>query len=286
MDVLSELLSLLDLEPIEEGIFRGQSQDLGFRAVFGGQVMGQALAAAAATVEAEREVHSFHSYFLLPGDATRPIVYDVDVIRDGRSFSARRVKAIQKGRAIFFMTASFQIAEEGLEHQTAMPEAPGPDGLPSELELARRHAQLLPAPVRDKWLVDKPIEVRPARVPNPLQPKPADPIRQVWFRAAGRMPDDPRVHKYVLAYASDFHFLAAALQPHGLSFLSRNLKMATIDHAMWFHRPFRFDEWLLYSVESPSTSGARGLVRGQVFTQDGRLVASTIQEGLIRVRDT
>lgn len=284
MSVLSDLLALLDLEPIEEGIYRGQSQDLGFGAVFGGQVMGQALSAAHATVPAERGVHSFHSYFLLPGDARKPIVYDVDVIRDGRSFSARRVKAIQKGRPIFFMTASFQIDEEGMEHQAPMPDVPGPDGLESELEVARRHAHLIPEKVRDKWTCDKPIEIRPVRMLNPLNPRPSEPVRHVWFRAAGRMPDDLRVHKYLLAYASDFHFLATALQPHGKSFLTPGLKMATIDHAMWFHRPFRFDDWLLYAVDSPTASGARGLVRGQVFTRDGRLVASTIQEGLIRLR--
>jgi acyl-CoA thioesterase-2 len=283
--VLDELLQLLDLEKIEEGIFRGQSQDLGFGAVFGGQVMGQALSAARQTVPPERHVHSLHSYFLLPGDAKKPIVYEVDVMRDGRSFSARRVKAVQKGRPIFFMSASFQAEEDGFDHQAPMPMVPPPEGLASELELAQRIADKIPEHKRATWLVEKPIEVRPVRPLDPLHPAPAEPIRYVWFRANGRMPDDPGVHKYLLAYASDFNFLPTSLQPHGRSLFDPRMHVATIDHSMWFHRPFRFDEWLLYAIDSPSASGARGLVRGQIFSRDGRLVASAVQEGLLRERE-
>ncbi len=285
MKVLSELLDLLELETIEQGIYRGDSQDLGFGAVFGGQVIGQALSAARETVDSERAVHSFHSYFLLPGDPTRPIVYDVETIREGRSFVTRRVKAVQHGRPIFYMMASFQLDQPGLEHQgVEMPEVAGPEKLVSELEMARAYADRIPPGLREKLTCDKPIEVRPVEVRNPFAPRVEPPHRHVWFRAAGALPDEAQVHRYLLAYASDFNFLTTALQPHGRSLLEPAVKMATIDHAMWFHRPFRFDDWLLYAVDSPSGSGSRGLVRGQFFDQEGRLVASTIQEGLMRVR--
>jgi acyl-CoA thioesterase II len=283
-DVLAELLDLLELETIEYGIYRGKSQDLGFGSLFGGQVIGQALSAARETVEDDRNVHSFHSYFLLPGDASKPIVYDVEVIRDGRSFSSRRVKAIQHGRPIFFVMASFQLSQPGLEHAETMPEVPGPEELRSEVELARAYAARIPASIREQFVCDKPIEMRPVIPVNPFNPKPMPPQRNVWFRANGDMPDDAQVHRYLLAYASDFNCLTTALQPHGRSLIQPEVVMATIDHAMWFHRPFRFDEWLLYAVDSPSASGSRGLVRGRFFDRDGRLVASTVQEGLIRVR--
>ncbi len=276
------MIDLLQLEPIEQGIFRGQSQDLGFRAVFGGQVVGQALSAAKKTIPEERAVHSFHSYFLRPGDAKRPIVYLVEVIRDGKSFSTRGVKAIQHGKVIFFLTASFQKAEPGFDHQDPMPDVPGPDGLVSEHEIARQHQHLIPEAVRDKMTCEMPIEMRPVKPYNPLEPTVAEPVRHVWFRAHGTMPEDLRIHQYVLAYASDFNFLVTALQPHGRSYWTPGIQMATIDHAMWFHRKFRLDDWLLYSVDSPSASGARGLVRGQFFDRQGTLVASTVQEGLIR----
>lgn len=285
-DVLAELLDLLDLETIEQGIYRGNSQDLGFGHLFGGQVIGQALSAANESVEADRHVHSFHSYFLLPGDSDRPVVYDVEVIRDGRSFSARRVKAIQHGRAIFYMMASFQLDQPGLEHTEEMPDVPPPDGLPNEVDLARRYRDRIPPAIREKFTCAKPIEMRPVRVVDPFNPKPLPPVRHVWFRANGSMPDEAQVHRYLLAYASDFNFLSTALQPHGRSLLEPAVTMATIDHAMWFHRPFRFDEWLLYAVDSPTASGSRGLVRGRFFSRDGRLVASTAQEGLMRVRGT
>lgn len=285
MNVLRELLELLDLEPIEVGLFRGQSQDLGFGAVFGGQVMGQALSAAQQTVADERSVHSFHCYFLLPGDPQAPIIYDVEQIRDGRSFSARRVKAIQNGRPIFFLTASFQVEEPGFEHQSPMPVVPGPDGLPSQRELMARIAEHIPADKRDRWLSEKPIEMRPVRPVDPVHPDPAEPLRHVWFRANGKMPDDPGAHRYLLAYASDFNLLPTALLPHGISMFDPTMHVATIDHAMWFHRPFRFDDWLLYTIDSPTASGARGLCRAQFFARDGTLVASTVQEGLIRRRE-
>lgn len=283
-EVLTQLLRLLALERIEENLFRGQSQDLGWGNVFGGQALGQALSAAEQTVRDARVVHSFHSYFLRTGDASKPIVYDVDPIRDGKSFTTRRVVGIQNGHAIFSLAASFQAPEEGFEHQTEMPAAPGPDGLASEAELARSAADRIPVAFRERALAEKPIEIRPVDPLSPFEPEKRPARRLAWFRAAGRLPDTPSVHQYLLAYASDFNFLGTALAPHGVSWLTRGMQVASLDHAMWFHRPFRFDDWLLYAVDSPSASHARGLVRGHFFTQDGRLVASTVQEGLIRQR--
>ncbi|WP_194755422.1 acyl-CoA thioesterase II [Aliidiomarina indica] len=283
--VLNDLLELLHLESIEQGIYRGQSQDLGFRAVFGGQVMGQALSAAKDTIPEDRAVHSFHSYFLRPGDASKPIIYDVENVRDGKSFSTRRVKAIQFGKPIFYMTASYQTPESGAEHQDTMPEVPGPEGLPSDLDIYREHAELIPESIRNKFISDKPILMRFVTEYNPFRPKACEPKRYVWLKSNGALPDDQRVHQYLLAYASDFNFLPTSLQPHGKTFADPKIQMATIDHAMWFHRPFRMDDWLLYAIDSPSAQGARGLVRGQIFSRDGTLVASTIQEGLIRERD-
>ncbi|WP_145579586.1 acyl-CoA thioesterase II [Yersinia vastinensis] len=280
---LKELLDLLDLEKIEERLFRGQSEDLGLRQVFGGQVVGQAIYAAKQTVPSDRLVHSFHSYFLRPGDSSKPIIYDVETLRDGNSFSARRVSAIQNGKPIFYMTASFQGQEEGLEHQNTMPDVPPPEGLMSETDIARQFAHLIPEKVREKFIGPQPIEMRPVKFHNPLQGSIDEPHRYVWFRANGKMPDDLRIHQYLLGYASDFNFLLTALQPHGIGFLEPGVQIATIDHSMWFHRPFRMDEWLLYAVESTSTSGARGFVRGQIYTREGVLVASTVQEGVIRL---
>jgi len=281
-DVLTELLDLLGLERIEQDLFRGQSQDLGWGNVFGGQVLGQALSAAEQTVEQDRAVHSMHGYFLRTGDAKRPIVYEVDRIRDGKSFTTRRVVAIQGGHAIFSMSASFQRAEPGFEHASAMPATRGPDGLSSELELARRYADRIPAAMRQQALADRPIEIRHVDEYDPLHPDVRPPTRMVWFRATGQLPDRLSVQQYLLAYASDFNLLGVAMQPHGVSWMTRGMQVASLDHAIWFHRPFRMDEWLLYVIDSPSASGARGLSRGQFFTQDGRLVASVAQEGLIR----
>jgi acyl-CoA thioesterase-2 len=283
--VLKDLLDLLSLERIEQGLYRGSSQDLGFGAVFGGQVMGQALSAAKETVDEERRVHSFHSYFLRPGDPDHPIVYDVEKIRDGMTTSTRRIKAIQFGRPIFYMTASYQAPHEGFEHQDPMPVVPGPEDLQSEQEFAFELRDQLPDALHDKFICDKPIEIRPINFINPLEPKVTESKRYAWFRANGVMPEDNRVHKYLLAYASDFNFLPTALQPHGRTFIDPTLQVATIDHSMWFHRDFRLDDWLLYAVDSPSASCGRGLVRGQFFDRSGTLVASTIQEGLIRSRD-
>ncbi|EHY9285743.1 acyl-CoA thioesterase II [Shigella sonnei] len=252
---LKNLLTLLNLEKIEEGLFRGQSEDLGLRQVFGGQVVGQALYAAKETVPEERLVHSFHSYFLRPGDSKKPI---------------------------FYMTASFQAPEAGFEHQKTMPSAPAPDGLPSETQIAQSLAHLLPPVLKDKFICDRPLEVRPVEFHNPLKGHVAEPHRQVWIRANGSVPDDLRVHQYLLGYASDLNFLPVALQPHGIGFLEPGIQIATIDHSMWFHRPFNLNEWLLYSVESTSASSARGFVRGEFYTQDGVLVASTVQEGVMR----
>lgn len=280
--VLHDLLDLLRLETIEQGIYRGQSQDLGFGAVFGGQVIGQALSAAKETLPEDRKVHSLHSYFLRPGDAQKPIVYDVENVRDGKSFSTRRVKAVQYGKPIFYMTASFQIDEPGFEHQDTMPQVPGPEGLVSDIDIYREHAELIPERIRNKFISEKPIEMRFVTANNPFKPKVDEPKRYVWIKANGGMPDDPRIHKYLLAYASDFNFLPTALQPHGASFAQPDMQMATIDHSMWFHKDFRMDDWMLYAIDSPVACGARGLVRGQFFTRDGVLVASTAQEGVMR----
>lgn len=284
MTVLNDLLAMLALERIEEGHFRGQSQDLGFGAVFGGQVMGQALSAAYQTVSPERMVHSLHCYFLRPGDVRHPILYEVEHIRDGNTVSTRRVQAIQHGKSIFYLNASFQLEEPGLDHQDGMPQVQGPEGLRSEQEWAEQLKAFIPPFLHDKLLSEKPIEMRPVSFVNPLQAEPCSPNRYVWFKANGQMPDEPAIHRYLLAYASDFNFLPTALQPHGVAFFDRDLQVATIDHAMWFHRDFRFDDWLLYAVDSPSASGGRGLVRGQFFNRQGKLVASTIQEGVIRRR--
>jgi acyl-CoA thioesterase-2 len=283
-DVLTQLVDLLSLEPIEKNLFRGQSQDLGWGQVFGGQVLGQSLSAAAQTVPENRHVHSFHGYFLLPGDVSRPIVYDVDRARDGGSFTTRRVSAIQNGEKIFTMAASFQVEEEGFEHQEEMPEVPGPEGLPSQTELARKIADQIPSPLRERFTAASPIETRPIDPINPFDPDARPAESAVWYRAAGDLPDDPSVHQYLLAYASDFNFLATSMYPHAVSWLTPGMQVASLDHAMWFHRPFRMDDWVLHVVESPSATGGRGLVRGRIYDREGNLVASTAQEGLIRKR--
>ena len=266
-------------------LFRGQSQNLGWGRVFGGQVLGQALSAASRTVPAERNAHSLHAYFLRPGDAEQPVVYEVDRIRDGRSFTTRRVVAIQKGRPIFNLAASFQVDEPGFSHQLSMPVVPGPEELESTLERNVRNAHRIPDVLKPIALADRPIETRPVEPYDVLDPSPAGPVQHVWYKTRGELPDDPAVHRYMLAYASDFHFLQTSLQIHGASWLSPSMQVASLDHAMWFHRPFRMDDWLLYAIESPSTSGARGLVWGRFFDRDGTLVASCAQEGLIRRRE-
>ena len=282
--VLDELSALLKLEVIEQGIYRGQSQDLGFNSLFGGQVMGQALSAAQETIVADRFVHSLHSYFLRPGDASLPVVYEVENIRDGSSFSTRRVQAVQNGKAIFYMTASFQHVEAGFDHQDTMPDVAAPEDLPSFMDFIKDNQQYIPEPIREKFLAEKPIDIRPVQQYNWLQPTATDSASQMWIKANGELPDDLGIHTYMLAYTSDLNFLPTALLPHGASHWQPNFQIATIDHAMWFHRPFRFDDWLLYCMDSPSASNGRGLVRGQIYNRQGQLVASTMQEGVIRQR--
>lgn len=283
--LLDDLVTLLALERIEENLFRGQSQNLGWGTVFGGQVLGQALSAATQTVPSERRVHSMHAYFLRPGDARKPIVYDVDRIRDGSSFTTRRVVAIQSGEPIFNMAASFQIDEPGFEHQDAMPSVPSPETLRTQQERLIALGDRLPKPFRAGAIADRPFEVRPVDDSSDFVlsgPMPAS--RQVWLRACGTLPDEQGLHRALLAYASDHAFITTSLLPHGVGWHTPGMQVASVDHVMWFHEPFRADAWLLYAIESPKAHGARGLVRGKVFTEDGRLVATTAQEGLIRKR--
>lgn len=281
--ILETLLEQLNLEKLEENLFRGQSTDIGGKSVFGGQVVGQALVAACRTVDGRR-AHSLHAYFLRPGDMQAPIVYQVERIRDGRSFTTRRITAIQNGRPIFTMAASFQIDEEGLEHQAGMPEVAMPEGLLSVVELRRKMAELDPEKYGRRPIHEIPIEIRPVLPPNPYLKERQAPVQRNWFRSVGPLPDDPVLHQCVLAYASDFALLRTATLPHDISYRQSNVDMASIDHAMWFHRAFRSDEWLLYDMESPSASNSRGFAHGRVFTRDGKLVASVAQEGLMRVR--
>jgi acyl-CoA thioesterase-2 len=280
---VDELLSILDLEPLEHNLFRGLSPQVGWQRVFGGQVIGQALVAANRTVEG-RPAHSLHSYFLRAGDPTVPIIYEVDRIRDGGSFSTRRVVAIQHGHAIFSMAASFHKQEEGLEHQISMPDVPPPEDLPSEAELKQRLVDRLPEPVRAYWQHERPIEIRPVDLSRYLSPGTQAPSQQVWIRATGDLGDDLALHQCVLAYASDFTLLDTALIAHGRFVFDPTLMLASLDHAVWFHEPFRADDWLLYAQDSPSSGAGRAFCRGTLFTRDGRMVASTAQEGLIRQR--
>ncbi|KQB53895.1 palmitoyl-CoA hydrolase [Pseudomonas endophytica] len=282
--VLDDLVNLLTLEPIEENLFRGSSQDLGFRQLFGGQVLGQSLSAMSQTVEDARHVHSLHGYFLRPGDASLPVVYQVDRVRDGGSFSTRRVTAIQKGQPIFTSSASFQYDESGFEHQTSMPDVVGPENLPSELDMIRQRAHLIPESMREKLLCAKPIEFRPVVGEDPFNPSVSDPIKYVWFRADGTLPDNLALHKYLLAYASDFGLLTTSLLPHGKGVWQKDMQVASLDHALWFHGELRIDDWLLYAMDSPWAGNSRGFSRGSVYNRAGKLVASVTQEGLIRHR--
>lgn len=284
-EILDNLVSLLSLEAIEENLFRGRSEDLGLRQLYGGQVLGQAVSAASQTVEADRHVHSLHGNFLRPGDAGLPVVYQVERLRDGTSFSTRRVTAIQKGRPIFICSTSFQISEEGLHHQRpSMPEVPAPEDLPSEAELILPIADQLPERLRE-WTVRKAIDVRPVTHVNPFAPQPGEPVQYAWFRTDGKLPDEPQLHKYLLAYASDYTLLSTSLRPHGVSLFQKFMQVASLDHSLWFHcDDLRMDEWLLYAMDSPWAGNARGFARGCVFDRNGRLVASMAQEGLIRMR--
>lgn len=283
--VLAALVQLLALERIEENLFRGQSQDLGWHTIFGGQVLGQALSAAAQTVPADRLAHSLHAYFLRPGDASRPVVYEVDRIRDGGTFTTRRVVAVQKGEAIFNLDASFQRHEVGFEHADAMPTAPAPESLLPERERRAQFIAQLPPHVRRRAETEQPFELRPVDdYDDLLHPTVGPARRMVWIRAVGELPDDPSLHRYLLAWVSDHMFLTTALLPHGVTWYTPEMQVASLDHALWFHQPLRVDEWLLHVIDSPAAHGGRGLVRGSIFTRDGRLVASSSQEGLIRRR--
>lgn len=276
---LDDLVSLLDLEVIEVNIFRGRSPDESRQRVFGGQVAGQALVAASRTVDdRDRRVHSLHAYFLRPGDPTIPILYEVDRIRDGKSFTTRRVVAIQHGQAIFNLHASFHVPETGLEHQIPMPEVPPAETLPDFKTRMEPHRELL----GDWYDRPRPIDVRYVEG-DPLTRAHERSIHQrVWLRADGQLPDDPTLHACIVTYASDMTLLDTTLLPHGLAWGEPGLQMASLDHAMWFHRPFRADDWLLYDQATPSTSAARGLAAGAIFTRDGALAVSVVQEGLIR----
>jgi acyl-CoA thioesterase-2 len=280
--LLEDLIKVMTLERLEMNLFRGESRDIGSPQVFGGQVLGQALVAATATAE-DRVVHSLHAYFLRRGDFNSPIVYEVDRALDGKHFSSRRVVAIQHGRQIFNMSASFQLPETGLEHQIPMPQVPAPDALPDMESHYRGMADKLPAVARRIFEQKRPFEFRPVHPPDPLRRDKSDPQKYVWFRTVDALADNEALHRSLLAYVSDFHLLDTALKPHGVSMVSPQLVIASIDHAMWFHRSVRIDDWLLYAIDSPSASGARGFTRGSVFARDGRLVASTAQEGLIRI---
>ncbi|MDX1515911.1 MAG: acyl-CoA thioesterase II [Woeseiaceae bacterium] len=282
--VLRDLLELLQLERIEDNIFRGVSRDIGSPQVFGGQVLGQALTAAQHTVDG-RLAHSLHAYFLRRGDAAAPIVYEVDRARDGGSFSNRRVVAIQHGRPILNCAASFQKPEDGLEHQASMPDVPPPDGLRTLHDYAAELPDCVPLKTR-RFISDKrAFDLRPVTPPQLGTREKRPPVNHVWLRAVDRLPDDLQLHQNLLAYVSDYELLGASTLPHGLAFGRDNVILASLDHALWFHRALRVDEWLLYAIDSPNASGARGFSRGQLFTQDGTLVASAVQEGLVRVVD-
>jgi acyl-CoA thioesterase II len=283
---LEQLLSILDLEPLEENLFRGRSPQHGWQRVYGGQVLGQALVAAVRTVPPERVAHSLHAYFLLPGDPARPIIYNVERVRDGGSFATRRVTGIQHGRPMFAMSCSFHVSEPGLDHQDAMPQVPPPEELPSEQQLKTKMLARLPENMKSYWERERPIEMRPVDSSRYFDREKRAPEQMVWMRASGRLPDALRLHQCVLAYASDFTLLDTALIAHGKLMFDKDIQLASLDHALWLHRPFRADDWLLYAQESPSSHGARGFCRGRIFTRDGLLVASVAQEGLMRERSS
>jgi acyl-CoA thioesterase-2 len=285
MSVVDQLLSLLELEPLEVNIYRGTNRDLGTGRVFGGQVFAQALVAARRTVDEPREAHSVHGYFLREGDLKAPIVYFVDRPRDGGSFTSRRVSAIQHGETIFHLSASFHKSERGLEHQSPMPNVPPPESLEPELDMLRARVQEIPEHLREVLTQDRPLDLRAVRPADPLRHEPGEAQRQVWFKTVSTLPDEPILHQAILAYASDYGFLPTALLPHEVSYRDPRLMIASLDHSLWMHRPFRADDWLLYTNDSPSASGARGFVHGSVYTRDGTLVATVAQEGLIRVRE-
>ncbi len=283
-NAVQELTKLLDLERLEVDLFRGVSPQIGWQRVFGGQVIAQALVAAQRTVDEDRHVHSLHAYFMRPGDPSVPIIYEADRIRDGKSFTTRRVVALQHGHAIFSLSASFQIDEDGFEHQVEFPDVPAPENLPGEDEIREHYLTNAPEAVRKYWLRPRPIEFRPADLQNYFTREKREPLQSVWVRATGPGLDDRRLQNAFLAYLSDMTLLDTSLYAHGTSVFHENLQAASLDHAMWFHRRPDFNDWLLYVQDSPSASGARGLSRGSLFNRNGTLVASVAQEGLIRKR--
>ncbi len=284
MKDIGELIDLLDLEKIEENIFRGQSTSIGSKRVFGGQVLAQALNAAIRTAPGDRYVHSLHAYFILPGDIGQPIIFQVDRIRDGGSFTTRRVLAIQKGQPIFLMAASFQLIQEGFDHHVNMPNVSGPEKLVSWDDIAEKYSENLPENIRKFLNVDRPIDFKPVELINPSLPGKSQPFRHVWMRPKGEIPDDRGMHQIALAYASDYNLLTTALLPHGNEASFGHVQLASLDHAMWIHRDFRWNDWVLYAIDSPSSSNARGFTRGNMFTKDGKLIASVVQEGMMRLK--
>lgn len=281
---VAALLETLDLEVLERNLYRGTSPKAGWQRVFGGQVIGQALVAAQRTVDRERKVHSLHSYFMRPGDPAVPIIYEVDRIRDGRSFTTRRVVAIQHGEAIFSMSASFHVEEPGFEHCLPMPQAPKPDDLPSERQLADLYVGKAPENVRRYWQRERPIELRPVDLTHYFSQEKLEPRQMIWFRTTGPLPADPCIQAAVLAYASDMTLLDTALFAHGMSIFDQRIQSASLDHSVWFHRPIEMASWHLYAQDSPSSGGARGFNRGSIYSLEGELVASVAQEGMIRLR--
>lgn len=281
---VTTLLSILDLEQLEHNLYRGDSPDVGWQRVFGGQVIGQALVAAQRTIEKPRKVHSLHGYFMRPGDPKVPIIYEVDRIRDGRSFATRRVVAIQHGHAIFSMSASFQLPEDGLQHYLPMPEVAMPEDLPSEKQLAEQYIDHAPENVRKYWQRERPIELRPTDLTHYISAKKLEPKQHIWFRATGKLPDNDAVQQSVLAYASDMTLLDTSLFAHGKAVFDPAIQVASLDHALWFHRSPNMEDWHLYTQDSPNTSGGRGFTRGSIYTREGVLVASVAQEGLIRIK--
>jgi acyl-CoA thioesterase-2 len=274
---------LFELEELEQGLYRGKSWDLGFPALYGGQVLGQSVIAAYRSLPDDRRIHSFHSYFLLPGDASKSVVYEVENVRDGRSFSARRVKAIQNGRIIFYMTASFQKVEEGLTHQfSEMPDVAMPETLKNDVSYYADHEDKLSSRMKEALPFHRPIHIRTINGSDSFNAQKRDPKRQLWLKGRDTISSDIALNQASLAYASDYHFLSTAVQAHGIALQDRSLRMATIDHAMWFHHTFQFDDWLLYEMESPFSGNGRAMVQGKIYNKEGLLVASSVQEGLLR----
>lgn len=283
---VAALVDILELEQLETNLFRGVSPKDGWQRVFGGQVLGQALVAAGRTVAPDRRAHSMHAYFLVGGDPRHPIIYEVDRVRDGGTFATRRVRAVQHGQPIFVMSASFQRDEPGFDHQLdRMPKVPAPEELPTAAEVMGPHLDKLPPAMQSYWQRERPVEMRPVDLSRFLTRAKQPPVQHIWFRASGRLPHDERLHQCVLSYLSDFTLLDTALIAHGKVLFDPEMQLASLDHALWFHRPFRADDWLLYAQDSPSASGARGFCRGSVFSRDGRLIASVAQEGLMRQVD-